>query len=174
MTLNYGLDLRDITEADLESPSRVLPGKYHVVIDRVAPVVKAEHQTLELAMRVLAGTNASQVGSMHLERLHFTEAARKRIALFALRLGLIRDRDLGRELQIDWSHAVGRQVVVEIAEEKFTRNNGQTATSSKVTFAGIWPVDDSRVADVPKGSPGPAAGGSAPSTPRGADDFSDL
>jgi hypothetical protein len=179
MTLEIDLDLTDLTEADLEGGGGVAPGRYHAQVTGVSQEADGRTPYLALKLLVLAGTVAGQTGLTHTERLYLSDKATKRLAIFARRLGLISADDFGSRTRPDWEAAVGRQVVVEVVEESYTKTDGTKGKSSKLTFAGIWPVTDERVKDVPKDAQalagnGPPPKGGAARVTADEDDYSDI
>jgi hypothetical protein len=175
MGVEFELDLTGLTEDDLESDGRCAPGRYHIQFTDAAHDAKSQLPCVRLKYTILAGTDPSAVGTVLEERLYFSEKAKKRAAIFAKRLGLIDASAFGKRSSLDWSGAVGQQAIVEIHEEEYDKKDGGKAKSSKITFAGIWPIDDPRTKDVPRGKVPDTPNGKAASKKAGAiDDFSDL
>jgi hypothetical protein len=143
------MDLSTLSVADLEGDGNPPPGKYHVKIESVKRV-SAEASYLNLRLAILAGTNKDGVGCVFSERLYLSDRAIKRVAILGHRLGLIAGDDLGDRKTVDWTNAVGKQMVVEVIEEEFEKKDGTKAKRAKLSFAGFWAVDDTRVGGVPK------------------------
>lgn len=175
------LDLTCIlTEDDLGNAPQVPPGKYHVLVTDVKESGKDDKTPfILLKQRVLNGTDQHAVGMTIEDRVFLTAGAIKRVALVALRLGLISRADLGKNVRVDWSKAKGRELIVEVDTEEYTTKDGAKRTKSKVTFGGVWDVQHPDAQDVPRGNPAsvPAASGNGrPAAPAAApaDDFSDV
>jgi hypothetical protein len=147
---SFELDLEGLDEGNLEGRGRVAPGKYHVEVLDVNEDHDSRTPCLVFKLGVLAGTVEGVAGGTMYERLYLSEKARTRVALFARRLGLIGPSDFGQRKTINWADAISRQAVVEVVEEEFTKKDGTKSKSSKLAFAGIFDVNDPRVADVPK------------------------
>jgi hypothetical protein len=177
MSADFELDLTDLSEEDLEQGNHCPPGKYHVVFTDTARDAKSNNPCLRLKYQILAGTDPSAVGTVLEERLYFSDKAQKRAAIFAHRLGIIDASAFGTRSTLDWSALVGTQAVVEVIEEQFERKDGGKGTASKISFAGVWSLDDDRGKDVPRGkvpdTPKAAPKAKAQARPP-ADDFSDL
>lgn len=146
------LELHDVTAADLEGELVIPEGQYHV---RITGVRMNDKGTPCLVFRyeVLGGTNPAAVGGSASERFFLSEQARKRLAILAHRLGFLSDADFGSRKVIDWAEAVGSELVVQVIHEKYTKQNGTEATTSKWSYGGFFAASDSRVADVPRGRP---------------------
>jgi hypothetical protein len=157
------------TDTDLEG-ARVPPGRYHVQVLDVRPDDEARTPCLVFKLVVLTGEHR---GLTLPERLYFSDkdGAKRRVSLFARRLGLVRPEDLGKRLSIDWRHAVGRDFIGEVIEESYEKRDGSTGTVSKLAFGGLYSCDDERVKDVPRGQLQAVAPPPAAATD---DDFSDL
>jgi hypothetical protein len=141
------LDLSNLTEADLEGDTPP-PGRYHAQIQSIQRV-SDKSSYLKIRLLLLAGTNPNGVGCVFSEKLFLTDAAKKRVACFAHRLRLIGENNFGGRVNVDWSKAVGRQLIVEVINEEYEGKHGK-ATSAKLSWAGFWSLDDERVASVPR------------------------
>lgn len=146
------LDLTNDTPESLDEDFALLPaGRYHLRITGVARETNPSPH-LRLRCRVLAGPKAGAVTS---EKFYTSEEAKKRLKILATRFGLIERGDFGQRRPIDFAALVGRDLVAEVEVEDFTYQKGAKAGKSgqinKWSFAGFWPADDPRVADVPKG-----------------------
>lgn len=60
----------------------------------------------------------------------------KRCGIFAKRLGLWKPGDV--RPQIDWTRAIGMDVIIQVAGRKYTDSKGNAKESHNVTFAGIY------------------------------------
>src|SRR5262245_11460385 len=174
--LNVELNLGAVTAHDLEGEALVPPGRYHVLIRNIA---RRNDPSPHLRFRyeVLAGTDPSAVGALSSERFFLSEKAEKRLAILGHRLGLIGDNDFGGRKSVDWSRAIGRDLVCQVVHDTFERQDGAKGVRSQWGFATFWRPDDDRARDVPKGAvPGgprvPPPAGAAAASP--ADDYSDI
>jgi hypothetical protein len=171
----YEFDLSGVTEASLERGDRVPPGKYHVEVINATMDGEASSPCVRLKCVVLAGTTPSAAGAILEERLFLTPRALQRTELFLRRLNVIEKGHLGKKgIKVRWNDLVGRQAIVEVTEEKFTKRDGSEGMSSKVTYSGVWSIDDERVKDVPRDPEAVARAGQARPRPAAVDDFSDL
>jgi hypothetical protein len=143
------LDLSTISVADLEGDGSPPAGKYHAKIEGVQRV-SDQTSYLKVRFALLAGTDPAGVGCVFSERFYLSEKAVKRLAILGHRLQLIAGDDLGGRSTVDWSQAIGRQLIVEVVEEEFERKDGTKAKRAKLSYAGFWDVNDQRVASVPK------------------------
>jgi hypothetical protein len=176
MSLKSVVDLQGVREADLEG-GNILPGKYHARVGAVSEDLDNRTPCYQIEMTILAGTEPSQVGRVHNEKLWVTDKTKARVARFAHRLGLIGTTDFGQRPEVDWERAVGREVIIELIEETYRKDGESTdRKSTKMSFAGIWELTDQRVKDVPRaqanGSKQPPP--TPPKTAKTADDYSDL
>jgi hypothetical protein len=176
MGLEFELDLTGIGEDDLEGDFRCTPGRYHIHINDASRDEKLVNPCCRLRYTILNGTDPSAVGMVLEERLYFTERARKRAATFAKRLQILDPGAYGKSSSIDFTPVIGMQAIVEIHDEEYTKKDGSKGKSSKITFAGIWSVDDPRTKDVPRGKVPDVPNGKATPKPKAtpADDFGDL
>src|SRR5262245_37741232 len=146
----FELDLEGLDEDSLEQGDLVPPGKYHVEVLSVMEDHESKTPCLVFKLSVLAGTHPEAVGRLLFERVYTSDKARKRVAIFAVRPGLIQRGDFGKRVTLNWDDVVGRQAVVEVVEEEFTKKDGTKSKAARLSFAGIWSTDDDRVRDVPK------------------------
>jgi hypothetical protein len=151
MSVDFELDLSGLSEEDLDQDNHCPSGRYHIHIVDAIRDAKSQIPCLRLRYVILAGTNTSAVGCILDERLFFSEKAQKRAAIFAKRLGLIDADAFGKRSTVNWSTAIGLQAIVEIIEEEYEKKDGGKGTASKISFAGIWSLDDDRGKDVPRG-----------------------
>src|SRR5262249_51194347 len=105
---------------------------------------------LKLRFALLAGTDTNGVGCMFSERFYLSDKAKKRLAILAHRLRLLADDDFGGRVNIDWSQAISKQLIVQVVEEEYDAKNGGKAKRAKLAFAGFWSLDDERVKSVPR------------------------
>lgn len=152
--------LREYTKEDLEGDQVLLPpGKYHVQITNAREKDEATPY-LDVAYRVLAGEHPAAVGSGGHEKFFLSVAAKKRLAILLKRLGHLDRADFSAEFSFDESDLIGQELVVEVVHDQGETKKGEKFTRSVWSFAGMWAVDDERVAGVPKarrpGGPRPA------------------
>src|SRR5262245_15753780 len=103
------IDLSDLMEDDL-SGKRVPVGRYHAVI--LGSADDNGSATPARAVKFLMLTGDAK-GMTLTERLYLSDKAKKRLALFLRRLGVIKPEDFGKRVQIDWNSLAGRQCIVE-------------------------------------------------------------
>lgn len=65
----------------------------------------------------------------------------KRAKLFASRLGLVSDSDLGRVSEINFDRAAGVPVVIHLKTNKFTGKDGSQKEFQNLAFDGVYPFD---------------------------------
>src|SRR5262245_12220840 len=168
----FELDLEGLDEDSLETGGLVPPGKYHIEVLSVMEDHESKTPCLVFKLHVLAGTSPEAVGRLLFERVYTSDKARKRGAIFAVRLGLVRRADVRERVTVNWDGVVGRQAVVEVVEEEFTKKDGTKSKASRLAFAGIWATDDDRVAEVAKDAE--ALKRPRQPVPAGEDNFDDL
>lgn len=177
MSLTYEMDLTENTDFEtIDAGGKgVLPGWYHCVIDSVELEDDGKHNpAIKFNLAILAGEKPAEIGKKHTERLYLTKANKKRQAIFAKRLGLIKPEHAGKFVTVDWDECIGKQVCCQVEEEDYTDKDGKKKKSSKVAYAGIYDVADEKVKDVPKDQESLAIAGSATKTNGTADKFADL
>lgn len=81
-----------------------------------------------------------------------TNTCIERVTRLALCCGLMQP---GEEKEPDWEQAIGRELVVEIEESKYTDKNGAEKTGAQVSFSGFWSLGNKAVASVPKDDTSP-------------------
>src|SRR5262245_61705009 len=140
------LDLTNLTEDDL-SGKRVPPGKYHAVITSSADDNGSTSPARAIKLLLLTG---EAKGMTLTEKLFLTDKSKKRFALVLRRLGVIKPEDFGKRVEFDWNSLVGRQCIVEVTEEEFDKRDGTKGKTSKLAYAGVWPLDHPDVASVPR------------------------
>jgi hypothetical protein len=139
----YDLDLTGFKgEDDLLRPKPV-PGKHLVEVTAVKAGDPERTPCEILDLVVIKSTVPGLVGYKFSEWLYLTDSSKKRVALFASKLGLI--KTWGARCTIDWSQAVGRKIVVEVAERTFKNQEGEQETRVGITFDGVYRTDDPRV-----------------------------
>jgi hypothetical protein len=120
-------------------------GLFHILataVDDSADKVEA----VIVDMKVLAGTDASQVGKGYREYFYTSDSAIKRLKLFGLVTGAARP---GQPFQV--KDLIGKQAVIEIKKSSYTKD-GETKTKFKTGWDTFWRLDDAKVAHVPRGT----------------------
>jgi hypothetical protein len=153
---------------------RCSPGKFHIQWTEVVHDTQSQTPCVQAKYEVLGGTDPGCVGIVQVERLYFSPKSMKRVAIFATRLGLIDASAFGTRSSVDWSALVGQEAIVEIVEEEYTKKDNTKGISSKISFAGVWPLTDERVKDVPRGGAQPIRNGTAKTKKAPTVDLSDL
>jgi hypothetical protein len=151
---NWGFNLTSFLDDDDMCVSGVVPeGKYHVHVVDVSKEILGDKPAIRLVFAVLAGTMPNCRGREISEAVFLTEKAIPRAEMFAYRLGLIPPSCLGKceRVRVNWGRVLGRQAIVEVKIQEFYRPDGEIGERSKLTYDGIWTLDDPAVADVPRG-----------------------
>lgn len=126
-------------------------GLYHAVVHSVEQDPSGQNPAIKLTFMVLAGTILNQTYRRLCERLFLTQKGKQRVLLFANRLGLLGKPELGQpNVRKNWGEAVGKQVIVEVANREYQNKDGSKKMVSNLAFAGIWKLDDPKVAQVPR------------------------
>lgn len=182
------LDLGGFTDEGDLSGGRdfIRAGTYHISFTTVNlhPTNRKNEyvNAKRFGFQVLAGTDPSQVGKQGEEDFTNPAASHKdggkfclqQLTRLAWKTGLVSLADLGKRVSINWADIVGRQCVVVIVEEEFTRNDGTKGKSSKFKPMGYFAVNDQEAAGIPMhlqalelaGYAAPAANGNgAPAAP---------
>lgn len=154
-----------------ELDSNLADGKYLAVLDAVEKDLGGKSPCLKLTFGVKKknGTTTKLI-----ERLFLTEKSKQRLLLFANRLGLIGNDDLGKpSVRRSWNDALGKEVVIEVGTREFVKNDGTKGKASSLTFNGIWKTTDPAVADV-LAAYGPGGTPKTPAAPAAAGQFNDM
>ncbi len=127
-------------------------GQYHVQVNTLDEDAVSQGGSPQMAVEyeILSGNPAGQEGKT--QRDYFAKSAKaiKRALMFAVAAGLITKdeitaaREAKKNLAIDYTAAVGRQLCIEIIKEEY-----EGKTRNKVQF-GIWHLDDPAAKDIPK------------------------
>src|SRR5208283_2311151 len=137
------------TSKDLDGFDKILPGRYHAVIDNVDDTFmsKGAEKAVIFTFKIVAGTEASEIGKTQKEFLTVfydtPDAAAKGIkhpTKLALVTGLITPAQLGQPLSVDFSAARGRQLVIEIAKHSYKNRDGVQVETTRIPFAGFHSV----------------------------------
>jgi hypothetical protein len=139
-----------------------------IIEDGKVPVHKVE-------MKIVAGTNASQVGKVIYHRINLAKAvygkgegegerlvdlepltpgARKNLFKFFIGIGLLKESDIeGKEkVKLPFGQLLGRQAIVEIKNEPYKdRNTDQMKDSFRIPYGcNVWTLDDEKMKHVPR------------------------
>lgn len=106
-----------------------------------------KYDSVLVDFEALAGTTPGQVGRTHLEFFSTKEKALPRLQRLALAVGLLKPDEPEKEVQ--FSDAIGRQLVIEIEENTYEKD-GKTHECVRIAFLGMWSSGNKAVADVPK------------------------
>lgn len=152
------------SEDDFSGNARPLPGRYHAVINHAEEKSSKKKGTpgLELEFQVLADGIApdgktktsgqanrtiplflSYVGSDDAK----TQTCINRVCRLALACGVLNP---GEAKEPDWNEAIGRELVIEVENQKYTDNAGAEKEGSQVSFMGFWSLGNKEVANVPR------------------------
>jgi len=136
------------SEDDVSGFQKPLPGRYHVAVKHVDESFEKFDKVL-IDFEVLAGTVPDQAGRELTEFFSVTEKALPRLQRLALCIGLLQPGEADKE--IDFTAAIGSQLVIEIEENKYTdRKTGKEVEGVRVAYLGMWSLNNAAVADVPK------------------------
>jgi hypothetical protein len=157
--LEMDVDFTDTEDVDeVGAFSFIKPGTYHAEIEDVEFGEKeGKTPCVAFSMRILAGTEASEINKVHIERLYISPGMQWRMRIFAVRLGLVGRDAAGKKARVNWEEATGRQVVISIIQDDFETIDQKTGEkrmqkSTKCDKAGIWDVhsDDPLARACPK------------------------
>lgn len=153
-----GIDVASIDpeKAEKNLDGGPLPeGKYHALLTGAkSESFKSGNSGFEFEFEVLAPDE--HAGRKVHDRLVISEKTEPRQIMYLSRLGIIEavEKDGKKHYEKgeveDFIDAIGTEVVIEVAHEEFQREKGGKGIAAKVTFGGVWRVDDERVKDVPK------------------------
>lgn len=167
MSTDYDLDLTDYNDPkDLDAFDFVKGGQYHAVITEMNlnPVVRVGDNKgnpidgIEVSYQILNGTTPGQRGKSLTEVLYAPsdtqkdggKFCKKRLAKFGLATGLISPAQLGQRISINWEAAVGRQIVIHVAEREYTKRDGTKGVGSQLDGLHMYAVTDPVAQAVPK------------------------
>jgi hypothetical protein len=150
--------------------SRPVPGRYHCVISAAEEKASKKKATpgLEVEFEVICdgstpdgkGTTSGQAGKkIPLFMAYISEkgddatnTCLERVTRLALCCGVLAP---GEEKEVDWEEAIGRELVVEIEDQKYTDQHGQEKSGAAVSFSGFWSLGNKAVVNVPKDATSP-------------------
>lgn len=161
-------------------PPGPVPGRYHVVLqesNQIQPTGKDPQAVVEF--HVLKGTTPGQEGTIHSAFLYVNDKPMNvaKLVKLAMVVGLMGPNE---DIDVDdfgafFSRAKGRQLVIEIFEDRWEEDDPDSPTKKKPRTAlkigstgkdkksmGMWPIGDPDVADVPLDQAMLAAAASGP------------
>jgi hypothetical protein len=148
--MSYDLDMSDITgEEQLTGFEPCKPGRYHAVVTEVDDTFTKSDRSIVAEFEILTGTVNGQNGKKIKEFLATSDKAKKRLAGFAMAVGLISPTDLGSRKSINWQDAAGRQLVIDVEEQEYEKD-GQKRMGARIEFLGFHAISSPKAADVPK------------------------
>lgn len=169
------------SEDDVQGNQRPLPGRYHVSVKDLKCFFKSFDENskeekwnkcdetddycgkLSMTFEVLKGTTPGQEGREIEEAFYTSEKALPRLQRLAIVLGLLQPGEAERPVL--FSDGIGRQLVIEVVENKYNDRSGKEVTGSRVSWMGLWSLNNKAVEDVPKDQEAlkfAAGGGSRP------------
>lgn len=156
-------------ESSMESGGIPAEGKHHAILDgfRLANA-NSGASGRELTFKIIGGpsrglTVKETLWNPNPDLPDSDERKQKsvsRILLFAHRLGVVNKKGDGANAVYedapgvtDFSDRFGAEVVIEVHHEEYERKDGKgKGKAAKLTFGGIFCVNDPKVKDVPRGS----------------------
>lgn len=135
------------SEKDARGGSRVdAEGLFHCVITAVDDTMD-KYEAVIVDMKILAGTDESQVGRTHREWFYVSEKAMPRLRLFGLVTGATKPGQSFTAQEL-----VGKQCIVEFQRNEFTNDNGENKINYRPGWDTYYRLDDPKVTHVPRGS----------------------
>ena len=163
--LNFDFNTAEVkNEKDLDMGRDLPKGKYVAVVEKVEKDHKSTTPCFTFTFSVVAGP---YTGRKVFERLFLSDKNNKRVVMFGSRLGLIAEKELGKEsVRKSWGGAVGKQVVIDVETRPYEKKDGSPGVATNLTYGGLFKLDDPKVADVVREAG--AAKASAPASGGGA------
>lgn len=158
------------SEDDISGKSRPKPGRYHMAVSHAEEKASKKKGTpgLECEFQVICDgvepdgktPTSGQSGKTIPMFLSYvsdkgqeaTDFCIQRVTRLALVVGLLR---AGEEKEPDWSEAIGRELIVEVAEGDYTDKSGNEKRGSEISTFGFWSLGNKAVANVPKDATSP-------------------
>lgn len=141
------------SEDDISGFNNPLPGRYHVVVNSVDESFN-EVDKIVMEFAVLKGTVPGQETKTIREYFSVQGANDKktagcliRLQRLALVLGLLLPKE--KEKEISFEDGLGRQLVVDVVENRYTDRSGNEKVGVRVDYLGFWSVWNPTVQDVP-------------------------
>ena len=132
---------------DLAGENRPEPGYYHAQISAVEEDQERD-DLIHIEFTVLAPNDAR--GKRQKERFYLTEKAMPRFQRMLLSTGFAKPGT--RLADPDFQKLVGRDCIVEVMSEQYEKD-GETRTSTKLSYRATWPLGHPDVKDIPRGEP---------------------
>ena len=149
------------SEDDISGYQKPLPGRYHVVVKHVDESFE-KFDKIVVDFEVLAGTVPDQQGRELPEFFACTDKAIPRLQRLALCVGLLKPGEPDRD--VEFTDAVGRDLVIEVEENNYKTKEGKEVNSVRVGYLGMWSTANEAVKDVPKGKLPEGGGGNQGAT----------
>jgi hypothetical protein len=171
MGLEIEIDLGDMDPDQVDREGAVAPGWYRCFVENVQEDAKIPGlYTFSFAVQFPA-----KYAGYHIQDKLWSpdlaadtkkaEISKKRMVLYAKRLGLLSASDKGKTVAIDWTRAIGQIVCLNCKADEWTDKEGHIRQSVKVAFDGLWAATDERVPqEVRLTTVAPAAGTPAASS----------
>lgn len=122
------------------------PGRYHVVVKSVDESFE-KIEAVIVEFEVLSGTVPGQKTLVHREAMFLqNHEPTSQILRFALVTGLLQ---AGTEADVDFQHAVGRQLVIGVDKRKSKKDDKEYTNISGYGLD-MWSLNNPEVADVPR------------------------
>ena len=152
------------SEDDFSGNARPLPGRYHVAVNAAEEKGSKKKGTpgLEMEFQVICdglspdgktrtGGQSGRTIPLFLSYIGGddakTETCLSRVTRLAICCGVLRP---GEAKEVDWSEAVGRELVIEVESQEYEDQAGTKKSGSQVSFMGFWSLGNKEVANVPK------------------------
>ena len=169
--LNMDFNTSSVKDEKSLDMGRDLPkGKYVATVEKIEKDTNGNTPALKFTFSVVAGPYTNR---KVFERLFLTEKANGRVILFGNRLGLIAEKELGKEsVRKNWKDAIGKKVVIEVENREYEARDGSKKQATNLTYGGIFKMDDPKVAEVVSAAGAPKAAPTAGAATQAA--FDDL
>ncbi len=140
----WKIDLTNDTEETLDQ-IRAQPGWYRAVIESAGEEPKMNNAIIEykITAPTFIGARIKDTVFNPLNSQTEDKAAvcARRAKAVMKRLGLIQKDALGRETEIAWEAATGKEVVIHVVDEKYETKNGAEGSRAGLGFLGMFPLD---------------------------------
>lgn len=135
------------SEDDISGGKRPLPGRYHCVVKHVDESFEKVDKVV-VTFEVLAGTTPDQQGREIVEYYACTEKALPRLTRLAIVTGVLQPGEAERD--VEFTPAIGAHLVVEVEENKYTKQDGTEVETVRIGYMGMWSLGNDEVKEVPK------------------------
>lgn len=141
-------DLTNIKPDDMDD-SRADPGFYLATLE--SELENQETGAEELTFRITGPRFKGQAVTKRINNpgLADTEKAaegQSKVArLWATRLGILKKEDAGKQVELDWSKAVGWKGVIELELHEYVRDDGKAGKAVQFTYLGVYPLDHEKI-----------------------------